>query len=284
MKIVVRHPVAAYFIFAFVGTWGLLAPIVLSEDGLGYWPVTLPLPAYAALFILSTFAGPFAAAFVLTRIVDGPEGVRALRRRLFQVRMNPLWLVLAIGLVPLLQLGVAAAVIGFDAVRDALAAGWQKALFTFVPALAIFPALITWGEEPGWRGFALTRLQRSVSPLHAALVVGFFHALWHLPVFVVHGGPVALGPFNPAAFALNTAGIMLLTIVWSWVFNNARQSVFVAVMLHASTNAGLGAIAQILPHDAVREVSHAVVFAYGALAVLVLIATRGQLGYRAARS
>ncbi len=38
------------------------------------------------------------------------------------------------------------------------------------------------GEEFGWRGFALPRLERGLTPLRAALVVGLMWWAWHLPL------------------------------------------------------------------------------------------------------
>ena len=41
------------------------------------------------------------------------------------------------------------------------------------------------GEETGWRGFALPHLQRRHKPLVASLLLTFGWASWHLPLFFV---------------------------------------------------------------------------------------------------
>ena len=42
-------------------------------------------------------------------------------------------------------------------------------------------------EELGWRGYMLDRLQAIWKPLTASLVLGIFHAFWHLPLFWIVG-------------------------------------------------------------------------------------------------
>jgi membrane protease YdiL (CAAX protease family) len=98
----------------------------------------------------------------------------------------------------------------------------------------IFPAL---GEEPGWRGFALPCLQQQYGPLLGSLILGLLHGVWHLPAFLMAAGPMAMGPFNAGAFVYNTLVIMVTAVIWTWVFNNARGSIFMALVLHGTNNA-----------------------------------------------
>ncbi|HKD21446.1 MAG TPA: CPBP family intramembrane glutamic endopeptidase [Rhizomicrobium sp.] len=278
-----RHEVAIFFVMAFAGSWLPLAPMVLGREGLGILPYVTPFPVYAALFLLSSFTGPFLAAVVLTRSLEGSVGVRVFFRRFIAWRVGPHWLVLAAIGMPLVHLAVAAAILGPATVNAALATKLAPALPNFLIMMAVFPALITWGEEPGWRGFALTRLQTKIHPVAAALVIGLAHGLWHLPAFILHAGPVAMGPFDPSLFARNTIAIMLVTVTWAWVFNNARQSILVAVLLHASFNATVPTMQKLLPGFE-KQMGPYVALLYGSLAIVVLILSRGRLGVRTAPS
>ena len=62
-QLVQSHPLISFFVLAYLGTWLCLAPMVLGQDGLRLLPYTFPFPPYAALFLLSSFAGPTLAAF-----------------------------------------------------------------------------------------------------------------------------------------------------------------------------------------------------------------------------
>jgi membrane protease YdiL (CAAX protease family) len=149
-------------------------------------------------------------------------------------------------------------------------------LFTFyLPTAAIgiiFPGL---GEEPGWRGFALPRLQRLYGPLIGSLILGTLHGLWHLPAYFVPG-TILDGPFDLTVFLANTCLIIALTIIWTWLFNRVNQSVFFAMFIHGVSNAASGLIPRLV--DTIHDPWFG--FKVGAVcALLVILFTRGRLGY-----
>ena len=77
------------------------------------------------------------------------------------------------------------------------------------------------GEEPGWRGYALPELQVRRSPLAAGLVLAPIVALWHLPL-VTTGQLAAVG--IPITFAI--------TLVYVWLFNRTGGSVLLTIVFH----------------------------------------------------
>jgi uncharacterized protein len=274
----VRHPVIAYFASVFAFTWLVDLPMVLGKDSLGVFSYSVPLPVYVILFILGAY-GPTIAAFLITGAVEGRQGARALFRRYGQWRFGVQWYLFILFAFPLVYLLGAVIWLGVGPVQTVLT-HWQAYLTQYLPAVLIFPALITWGEEPGWRGFALTRLQQSSGPLLAALVVGLMHGLWHLPIFLLVNGPVAAGPFNLTGFIINCLGIMAVSLIWAWAFNNARQSILMAVLLHASFNAAQGYIAGLInPYP--KEAAYTVLAIYGVIALVLTAVTKARLGYSA---
>jgi uncharacterized protein len=273
----VDHPVTSFFFLAFAGTWICQLPMIVSADGLALFQFRVPFPLFVALFLLSSYAGPTLGAVVVTNVLEGRPGLARFFRRyaLWRVGVIP-YLFVLFGF-PILWLVAISTQLG-AATLQALAANPLSFLTTYLPGVLIFPAIIQWGEEPGWRGFALTRLQVRYHPLLAALTVGLLHGLWHLPNFLMTAGPTAAGPFSLVNFAANIAVIMCVTIIFSWVFNFARQSILIAVLIHASFNATgiwLNGIMKIPPASA-----YVLYGLYGLLALAIVIATRGQLGYR----
>jgi membrane protease YdiL (CAAX protease family) len=275
-----QHPIVAYFTFAFAGTWVLQMPMVLGTNGLGVFPYEVPMALFAILFILSVFAGPTLSAFLVTNALDGKEGRRKLFRRYGQWRVHPLWYTLAIFGFPTIYLIAISISLGSVPFTD-MRANWTTFFSPYLFAVLIFPAFLTWGEEPGWRGFALTRMQESYHPLLATVIVGFLHALWHLPVFLLVSGPIALGPFDLSSFARNTAVTIAIAIFFTWIFNNARGSILIAVLVHASLNATPAWMSALLPGYPEDAVGKIVLGIYFVAAVVLIFATKGRLGYAA---
>jgi membrane protease YdiL (CAAX protease family) len=90
------------------------------------------------------------------------------------------------------------------------------------------------GEEPGWRGFALSRLQARFGVLPATISLGVLWALWHLPLSL--SGPTT-DQRPPLQFALS---LVAMSFLYSWLAARTSGSVLLAMLLHASTNTVAG--------------------------------------------
>jgi membrane protease YdiL (CAAX protease family) len=90
-----------------------------------------------------------------------------------------------------------------------------------------------WGEELGWRGFALPRLQRTHSALGSSFLLSLAWAGWHLPAFFYVPSYVTLGLWVLPGFLL---GILAGAIVLTWLYNSSHGSVLAVVLWHASFN------------------------------------------------
>jgi len=115
-----------------------------------------------AFFFLGVF-GPASAAAIVTRAGGG--SIRDWLRRIFRFRLPARYYVAALGFPIVLTTAASA---GFALAGESLdlALVGERAA-SFVPLL-IFCLLLNGGpEEPGWRGFALPRLQERFSPVKA---------------------------------------------------------------------------------------------------------------------
>src|SRR5215216_2690241 len=269
-----RHPLVFFFIFAYAGTWLLELPYVLSEDGSGLLPYSSPVVQW--MMPVSIFMGPFLAAFVMTGVTEGRAGVRRFLRRFVLWRVGLGWYLFVLVGVPALFVlsiivlpGVLGSFQGLGALLPPLSLlGWF--VYAFFPGGAL-------GEEPGWRGFALPRLQALHGPLLGSLILGPLWGLWHLPLFFTPWN--VLTTFNLVVFVLATT---CLAIMYTWVFNNTKGSVLMAILIHASFNASVtGILAPLFPAPILEDYGLLPILGgFGAFAVVLVALTRGRLGYQ----
>jgi uncharacterized protein len=207
--LVKRHPLTTFFILAYALSWW--AWILYA---LGAFPN--PIASF----------GPFLAAIVVLALTEGRTGLLGLFRRMVRWRVSPGWYVVALLLPAVLAAAatVLNVVLGAEPPSAVELSGWTGLFATFAIVLLI-PGFGGAWEEPGWRGYALPRLQNRRSALVASLILGALIAGWHLPLMVA--GQVAYSDI-----VLIFAG----TIVYNWVFNNANGSVLIIMLMHAANN------------------------------------------------
>jgi membrane protease YdiL (CAAX protease family) len=85
-------------------------------------------------------------------------------------------------------------------------------------AWAVWFATSGCGEELGWRGFALPRLQRTHSALISSVLLAIGWAGWHLPAFFYLPSYTAMGLQILPGFFL---GVLAGSIVLTWLYNSS---------------------------------------------------------------
>jgi membrane protease YdiL (CAAX protease family) len=88
------------------------------------------------------------------------------------------------------------------------------------------------GEEVGWRGFALPRIQARVSPLTASLILTFFWATWHAFYWRALGEPILTWQYWQDTFVR----LFPATVLLNWFYNRSNGSILVAGVAHAAAN------------------------------------------------
>jgi len=84
------------------------------------------------------------------------------------------------------------------------------------------------GEEVGWRGFALPRLQARFSPVVASLVIALAWFPWHLPL--KWGNPDVI-PYLYHALSFIPSSILL-----TWIYNRTHGSILAVGIAHVMGN------------------------------------------------
>jgi membrane protease YdiL (CAAX protease family) len=201
-----RYSVIIFFILAYLFSWS-------------FWPLfnlgKVPTPILPL--------GPVIAALIVVPIVGGKAGFKAWASRIVRWRVGLRWYAVAIFLPILMVLTAVLINILLGApvpTREQLSIWpslWSELLF-----IVLFVDL---GEEPGFRGFALPRLQSGRTALLATLILAVGGVIWHLPLFFTGDSPWTNIP-------LIVAGYFMLT----WLFNNTNGSVLMTMIMHTMVN------------------------------------------------
>ncbi|MEU7861278.1 type II CAAX endopeptidase family protein [Nonomuraea sp. NPDC049141] len=275
-----RRPLISFFVLANLLSWAAWLPYILSATGLGVLDFTFPSLLGSTQFagvLPGAYLGPILAAFIVTAVADGREGVRRWVGRMTKWRVSWVWYVATAVGVPATIIITGLAVSDGDIHMPPVAV-----LVAYLPGLLLQMVTTGLAEEPGWRDFALPRLQRKFGPLVTTLVLGPLWGLWHLPLFLSEwGGWPDVTPMRVGEFV---ASCCVLNVVITWVFNRTGQSLPLVMLLHVSINNFLSiAYADMFPSIATAEqASHVILLAGTTAAIVVLVATRGRLGYRLA--
>jgi uncharacterized protein len=275
--VLARHPLPAFFVMAYAFSWIVWSPWVLGQDGAGVLPIRIDPGLVGYLNAAAILAGPALAGFVMAGVTDGRAGVRRLLARLVLWRVGVRWYVVALIGVPLIMLlGTTVYAMALPAWGGLGGPGYLVSyLVSFVLVTVLGGPLF---EEIGWRGFALPRMQRSLGPLVASLVLGVLWALWHLPEFLVPSWAASSGGGGLSGIVLFTLTAVTFTVVISWVFNNTRASVLLAVLVHSSIDTFSGTLGALFPPAAVA-VAFPFMIGFGVVALVLVVVTRGRLSW-----
>ena len=216
------HSLFLFIVLAYAISWAVEIPLALKAQSL----IDVPIPF--SLHYLAAY-GPMLAAIVVTWLTDGRDGLRELFGRMLKWRVRPMWWLVAVA--PILLHALVAIVSRFIQGRwsDLVALGQ----IDYLPNLG-GGALLLWiltfglGEETGWRGYALPRLQRGRSALSATLILWALWALWHLPMFFYS--------YDTAIVAGFSAGLLAGAITLTWLYNSTGGSILMVAVWHGAFN------------------------------------------------
>jgi len=197
----------------------LSIPFYLLGAAGGRLPVLSILPNSA----LMAFT-PMIAALILVYRASGIDGATALLMR--AVDFNRIhgvrWYLAALLIMPIVCVVEYGVLPGAPLPRLQIAPG--DTLLYFL--IFFFGAI---GEELGWQGYAYSRLRSRRSALQAAVLLGVFWALWHIIPFAQMGR-------SAGWIFWHCLSTLALRVIIVWLFVNAGDSVFIAVLFHTMVN------------------------------------------------
>jgi membrane protease YdiL (CAAX protease family) len=232
------------------------------------WVVTVPmvfLQGPPQWTVLATSA-PTLAALVVSRITTG-------RFRFWTFAVD--WTRLVCGSAA----GAALVVTAYIVLPGIFTADPRKLNWSILASLHVFNYSTLLGgpigEEVGWTGYAMARLEERFGAVPGVLLLGLLWSSWHLPLFLRPG-------FFSAPFWIYTLILVGLRLIIGACVNWSRFSIAVAIVMHASFNTVSrwlgGLFRDVQPQS---SLPFELVLALGGLSVaaILVLGTRGRLGF-----
>ncbi len=245
IKYLRTHPLLSFFILTFILSWAIWIPMALNYYGL--FPIHMD-PGFVLVFRLFGTLGPAVSAILVSLLAGGRPAVGALLGQIGRWRVHWKWyLAAALGFpaLALLSAGIYSLIPGMQPI---------PAVEFTISSLAVIMIVMTisvLGEEIGWRGFALPRLQQRRTALTSSLVLGTIWTAWHLPFWAVLGEQDTFGLWYwLLSWAFITAGSIYIT----WFMNNTGNSLLMVLLFHWCYNvltSGFLPISSVVPAYAI---------------------------------
>jgi membrane protease YdiL (CAAX protease family) len=225
-----RYPLFAYFTSVYSLAWGGILVInfyngfqlfhgenVLSKGISGQlmlvWLIMLVAPGIAGLFLI--------------RMVDGKERIKKFLSSMGRGKVSIRWYAAALLIIPALLIPIS---YSFVLVSKNYSPG-------LILATGIGAGLVGgFLEEIGWTGFALPKLQLRYPPFVTGIILGFIHAVWHLPADYL-GGISFYEELYWFHFMLWIIALTAFRLLSVWIYNNSK-SLLLAQLTHASFTGG----------------------------------------------
>jgi membrane protease YdiL (CAAX protease family) len=268
-----RYQISIFFVLTFVFSW---------------------FPWYAGIAPEVMAMGPSIAAFIIVLIVGGKRGFVDLVRPFGRWRASlKIWGIAIFGPAAFYLVGLGLHLLlggelpPFTMIRSEL---------SLIPLYLVMVVLMPWngpvGEEFGWRGYALPKLQNKYGPLIASLMIGTIWGIWHLPSFFAPQGVVgAIAAAVGMIFIIPyTLGTIANSIFMTWLYNKSKASALIAgIVWHAAINFWAPVLLSDSSLVAAREGTHLPTIAPNLYltvltvqvvgAVILVIITKGKLAY-----
>jgi membrane protease YdiL (CAAX protease family) len=223
--------------------------------------------------LINQYGGTIAALLITLKLY----GVNGLRTMLGYSRITQYtlyWLLIAALLpVAMILLSYSLAGVTFGDLLRTLAYNFSFYLLT-IGGFILSAGL---AEEFGWRGFLLPQLLRTWSPLKATLISFVIISIWHLPALIAGWKDEPLWPWLILSLAI--------AVVHSWLFFKSGGNLFVVIIFHACFDAQYSFFSRFVTYvpNAPFHQGWVYIISYLMLALIIVVSTRGRLGYNKRR-
>jgi membrane protease YdiL (CAAX protease family) len=246
-----------YFVIAFAWSWLSWLPMVLFS-------VSMNEPLGFSLSTIGVF-GPLASAFILTYLNQGKDGIRRLLKRGVDRRFRKKWLIPIFFLFPAID--GSAVLVAMLTEGITIDMSWVSNLLSVILGglfLFILTCVFAAGEEFGWRGYALDRLQRRFNAIISSIVLGVIWWAWHIPAL---GNLSSISGGQTINVWLYLVTILEYAVLFTWVYNNTNGSILAVILFHATLNTADMAAVPI----AEQVPGYSILYYYSPIVLLIIV-------------
>ncbi len=218
-----KHRLFIFFVLAFLWSWGWWSGLIFSTASDAVLSGNMP-PSFIIFAIMGGF-GPSIAGIATALLAGGRREAGALLSGIKKSRFGAGWYAASILTVPLLTLAQA----GLQALTG------RSVMFN-VPGMMmvmgfVWPVFSSFGEEIGWRGYALPAMQKRFGILPASLLLGLVWGVWHLPSdYMAYSSYGWL--FIPIFLLLGPVNLTAHSVIMTFIYNRTKGSVLAMILYH----------------------------------------------------
>lgn len=266
MTFIKRNPLLSIYVIMFTIAWSIMIPQALFSQGI----LSVEIPGILEIFIGWS---PAIAALLVYGVMKGRSGIQEVFGRFLIWKVGFLWYLVGIFLLVVIILGGIGLHVIFGGAMPVIPAV-GKPLWEVVVTILVFLLMLSLfnTEEIVWRGIAIPRLRDRFGMLVTVLLIAIPEVMLHLPLFwdTTMSFYQTVGIFWFSAFSI------AMVIIYAYIFNVTKGSLIIVTLMHASQNTW----STLLSDNSPSPFHFTVVLAW-IIALGLIAATRGQLGYKA---
>jgi len=220
-------PIFLFFSLVFVISWGWTFIIFFLPDIYYLQSYESLLGILAILFISIQSFGPTISALVATGYFGGKKGLKQFAKSLVKFKVKYYWYLLVFFL-PILVYSLPVIfnlAIGNPSNNDYFNVSLWGITFSTILSNIFFAGL---AEEPGWRGYALPKMDKHFRPIISGIIIGVIWAFWHLLFYMFGSRPWSTFP----QFVFT---VTVISCIYTWIYMKTK-SILLMIIFHVMHN------------------------------------------------